>query len=362
MVILHITNIGKNPFSGIFTVAPQHIISQEKNNDVALINLLNIPINSVKKQIDFTDDFCIDNIDKPFNHPDIVIFHGIYMPKYIKIANQLTKRNIPYVIIPHCSLTAEALNKKKIKKFLANKFVFRNFLNQASGIQYLSEREMKTSNFGKNQFVSTNGMDIHHFSTEKKFNTDKTNIVFIGRIDIYQKGIDLLLNAIAEIKNFLIEKSVRITFYGPYEPNAKEKIAFILNKYNISEIVRFKSGISGNKKAAVLQNTDIFIHTSRFEGMPMSILEALSYGIPVIVTPGTTLKKLVDKYDAGWSAAEDSHSISKCLKLAVNEKEKLNCKSLNAIRLIEENFLWEKVTSNALHNYLLIIKKERKCF
>ena len=60
-------------------------------------------------------------------------------------------------------------------------------------------------------------------------------------------------------------------------------------------------------------NSDMFILTSRHEGFPMSILEALSYGLPVLITKGTNMTDLVHKASAGWTCETDPIEIAKTL-------------------------------------------------
>ena len=111
------------------------------------------------------------------------------------------------------------------------------------------------------------------------------------------------------------------------------------------------------EKKNVLLNTDIFIQTSRFEGMPMGILEALSYGIPSIVTTGTTLSDFVEKYNAGYHCETSAEGIAEAIEKAVLERSKLTELSQDAKKLIEENFLWESVASDAISKYKKLITK-----
>ena len=58
-----------------------------------------------------------------------------------------------------------------------------------------------------------------------------------------------------------------------------------IRKNNLGDIVKFEGWVSGDKKINMLNWADIFILPSHNEGLPISILEAMSYGMPIISTP-----------------------------------------------------------------------------
>ena len=83
----------------------------------------------------------------------------------------------------------------------------------------------------------------------------------------------------------------------------------------------------------------------------MGILEAMSYGVPCLVTRGTYLKDFVDKYDAGWSCETTADAIADTIERAVLERQLLDEKSKNAIIAVKENFDPEIIAKETLENY-----------
>lgn len=350
MVLLHIGSFGHNIYSGIFIVAPQHIIMQQSTEQVAFVNISNVSIKGVNYQYKYDSNFQISNLPSPFSKPDLVIFHGIYIKEYLRIYKQLKKHFIPYIIIPHGSLTIEALNKKRIKKKTANILFFNKFINNAIAIQYLSKHECESSNFGKEKFICTNGISIPNLQ-KTSFHEDKVILTYIGRLDYYHKGLDLLIQAVKKKESFLLQNKCKINLYGPNINNQAETIKKLIAENSVSNIVELHDAIIGKEKESVLLNTDIFIQTSRFEGMPMGILEALSYGIPCLVTDGTTLGSLIKQFDAGWCSETSVDAIADKLEIAVKNANEYKQKSLNAVKLISHEFVWEKVCSKELIAY-----------
>lgn len=356
MVILHIGAFGYNIYSGIYVVAPQHIKMQQRIEQVAFVNITNVIIEGIDNQFEYTSDFNISDLPEPFSNIELVVFHGVYIPEYLKIYKQLKKLSIPYIIIPHGSLSVEALNKKKLKKILANLFLFNKFINDAISIQYLSERECRASDYGTNKFICTNGISIPKVK-KNHFNDDKVVFTYIGRLDSYHKGLDLLIQAVAKKKIFLKKYNCKINIYGPDISNQATTVKKMIVENNVDDIIDLHDGVIGEEKEHILLDTDLFIQTSRFEGMPMGILEALSYGVPCIVTMGTTLGSLIEEYDAGWCSDTSVDAIALKLEEAIKNTKNWKIKSVNALKLIEEKFEWNKVCMKELEYYQYYINK-----
>ena len=265
---------------------------------------------------------------------------------------------VPYVIVPHGELSKDAQKKKRLKKNAANILIFNRFINRASGVQLLSEIELNNTKFGKRRFVATNGIHIPGMS-KQHFSENGIKFVYIGRLDAYHKGLDLMIEGVSKCGDIMRSNSCTIDIYGPDILGRKEHVEKLISAHNVDDIFTLHDSVLGEEKEQVLLNCDAFIQTSRFEGMPMGILEAMSYGLPCLVTEGTTLGGFVKEHDAGWTCATTAEDIARTIQVAISEKNKFASKSQNARKAVCENFSWEIISSTTVESYRNLIKEKR---
>ena len=239
--------------------------------------------------------------------------------------------------------------------FVANILLFNRFIHNAIAVQFLSEKEKNNSYFKVNKIIGTNGIDIPQI-IEKKDLKETIRIVYIGALLMDIKGIDLMLAAVYEKKFLLETNSIKVALYGPNVGNNHNNIVQMIKQLGIERIVEIHDSVYDEEKKRVLQEADIFIQTSRTEGMSMGLLEALAYGKPCLVTEGTNLDRIIEKYNAGWGVPTEISSIAKAFEKILVEREKWSEKAENAKILVEKEFAWDVVSNKTLNKYKELCK------
>ncbi len=353
MKILHIAQITNNLTNGVNAVVPQHIKYQSAFADIKFVNLNKIFIDGLHEwQFEFNQiEDILKDFDKQNFVPNLVIIHEVNNISNIKLGKILRKAKIPYLIVPHGELVKLALRKKWIKKKIAYILLFNKFIRKAIAIQCLSQVELENIKIKTpKKFVSTNGVTLPD-KYKTSFNSDKCNMVYIGRLEWKVKGLDMLFEAMSLIKDFMFQNNVKIDIYGPDIYNRKAEVEQLIMQNNVKDFINIYEPVFGDEKELVLVNSDIFIQTSRHEGMPCGILEALSYGLPCIITEGTNLVSDVIAFDAGYNAGNTIESIADAIKTAVVDSKNWSIKGQNAINLIKQKYEWEMIAQDAINRY-----------
>src|SRR5205823_5827479 len=110
-----------------------------------------------------------------------------------------------------------------------------------------------------------------------------------------------------------------------------------------SVAVEYKGVVRGAEKERAFDSFDIFVHTSRYEGMPGAVLEAMARGIPCLVTPGTNMKKTIVDCKGGWTCDLSVEAIAEALLSIARNPEEILHKGASAKQYALDHLLWSKI-------------------
>ncbi len=286
---------------------------------------------------------------------DIVIVHAHYQFANWAGAYLARKGNKPYVVFAHSSLHRDAVAHRNqwLKRLYLSLWENQN-LRQAEFIAFNAEEEKEQSFFTDRGVVIPSGVDgeaFDHLPAPGAFRSrhlelqEKVLFLFLGRLDIQQKGLDLLLPAFAQI--VAVRNDVHLVLAGPDEDGAVATLRKMASAYGISKNVTFTGLVSGDLKKAVLQDSDILVLPSRFEGLSIALLEALYMGLPVVVTDRVGLHRTISQLQAGLVTQPDVQSLAQAL-LTLSDPQARACMRDRAIPLVREQYTWDAISARLL--------------
>lgn len=306
-------------------------------------------------------------IEREFGAPDLVNFHGTYIPFQIALGKLLTRASIPYVHTSRGDLKRVAQNIKPLKKRIANRLFVRRYLAQAAAVHALTREEAaEIAAFAPSLelFVNPNGIDdeLIRMPVPAPPERGRTLVLgFVGRVDIYIKGIDLLLSALKELQEVAPEREVRLVVTGPFYTSEDEReFRRLVSRLKRPEMVTYTGALFGPDKFRVLSSCDVFACTSRSEGMPMAVIEAMALGKPCLITPGSNAYDYVVASGCGWYCEESAEAITRCILSIADGGGDIASKGARARAFVEEHLLWSSVASDnvaALSRYLGVMAR-----
>lgn len=161
----------------------------------------------------------------------------------------------------------------------------------------------------------------------------RLHLLFLGFI-VEQKGIFDLIEVIKEHKAEWDGK-LMLHVGGSHEV---ERLQSFIKDNGLENLIQYEGWVSGDKKIMLLNLMDAYILPSYIEGLPISILEALSYGKPVITTPVGGIPEVVDEDNGYLLTPGDRKTLFEIINGIIVNPTSLKKKEDNARRSVKENY------------------------
>lgn len=176
-----------------------------------------------------------------------------------------------------------------------HRYAVRKVVNKSDVIIALSEYWKE---YFKNEFPTKRVEIIKNVISAPRVHKQQTGyftLLFLGLLG-KNKGIYDLLECIRDHK---VEFQGKLKLYIGGNGEI-EHVKQLIKEYGIADIVIFEGWVSGDKKIELLNKSDAYILPSYKEGLPISILEAMSYEMPIISTPVGGIPEIVSNGENGY--------------------------------------------------------------
>lgn len=125
-------------------------------------------------------------------------------------------------------------------------------------------------------FIIPNGVDAPKQMSDIK-NDDY--ILFLGRLEFNQKGLDLLIDSYHKIAS---KVSTKLVIAGSGSPQDEAQIAKKIAEYGLQDRISLVGKVEGQQKEKLLRECRLVALSSRYETFSLLALEAMSYGKPLV--------------------------------------------------------------------------------
>jgi glycosyltransferase involved in cell wall biosynthesis len=275
-----------------------------------------------------------------------VIFHlhGGFIPAFYALGRELRKRNISYVFTAHGSYNSIAMERNALRKKIYFSLFEKELLAGARAIHCFGKSEIaglravypySRTVLIPQGYESSGSLSLPTYR-------GKFIIGFCGRLDIFTKGLDLLLKAFAMLLDQLPEAELWIIG----DSSSRSQLEASALQLGIREKTIFHGSRFNKEKTELLSKLHVFAHPSRNEELPSAVLEAASLGIPCVITEATNLGDSVRRFECGEVVDEpDALRLCKALlhmQQRIGEGE-LALLSANARRMVREGYNWNNI-------------------
>ena len=203
------------------------------------------------------------------------------------------------------------------------------------------EKNMKF--FAKNKVhVIANGIDIPDKVPERN-NREIIHLLCLGRIE-KEKGMHHAVKAVAEFKSENVK--LDIVGSGPY----LDELKLLITKLGIDEIVSCHGRVEDDELTELFARADIYLMpTTRQEGLPLTILEAMANGLPVIASDiGGISGVIKDTKDGLLVKPGDVSKLIGAIRLLKNDADMRLRLSSAARKTIEDRYSKERMVDETL--------------
>jgi glycosyltransferase involved in cell wall biosynthesis len=234
--------------------------------------------------------------------PDLIVLHQIYTFSTILGYWYAKKFQIPYAVKPHGSLTKYHESDSRFIKFLAKKMIISRILLDSDAIIVTCESEKADLSFALQSKAfnlpygsfSPNQQDENHTFLQPAI--QNLRIVFSGRFD-KKKNLPLLIKSLPRVLDRYPELILDIA--GSGSENEVTDLHQLVSSLQLEPSIQFHGWIGPERMRQLLSASKLLVLPSKNENFAIVVAEALSLGIPCVVSKFVGTADIVAKHLAG---------------------------------------------------------------
>lgn len=315
------------------------------NYDRSKFTKLGIVCIKTKNQYDMSWHSALADMIKSYT-PDVIFTHGFHGPMIYLITKIIHHLHVPLIASYHGLYYAPTKNKKWIAPLInqLTMCMYKHCCERIVAVSYYSKRELEKHGIkGGKVCVVHNGIHDIPIKDGHKGKNDSVNIGVVSRLDPF-KGIDILIDALAEVKKRTISKiMLDIVGNGPMDTAIKERVRQ-KGLENEVRLLGYRSDVS-----EMMNEWDVFCLPTFFENHSLAILEAMRAGKAIVTTDvGGNSESVTNRKEALLVPAHDVESLSEALIKVVNDEVLRVMLGKNARERFEREFTEDKMKTDLI--------------
>lgn len=297
---------------------------------------------------------------------DLVNIEVIWTYPMMVCAYYCRKYGKPYVIVPRGSLFPISSRGKWWKKFPYFQLITKRDVRGAAAIHFTTKIEAEQAawvgDLSNRARVIPNGITVPSNAVKELASTleskypqlkNKRILLFLGRIN-WIKGLDLLVNAFSILCREVGNLHLVIAGSDDGDGYADTVIGWI-NDLSLNEKVTFTGSLSGAEKAAAFLCADIFALPSYSENFANAAAEAMSYGVPVVISNKVGICRDVQEHKAGVVVETNIESLCSGIRCLLNDVELAHQTGMNGKKIVAEFYDINKVADMNIAAYTALV-------
>ena len=273
--------------------------------------------------------------------PDVIHAHSAKAGVIARISSLFFKIKVLYT--PHAFSYLSAKNKFKRFLYLTVEKILRtkNTIILATSISEKNQAVQIVGYDKKKVFVLENAIDKNTIGEDKNLEKTlkgRTYVCTVGRPS-FQKNLEMLIRAFEGVAQNNFKVHLFIIGAGEYSPR-KDKIIQMINKRNLNNRVTILPWVSRKQVQTYIKNAKLYVSSSRYEGMPYSVIESMALSTPSVLTNVDGNRDLVIDKKSGFlvEVDDDVEMANKIISLLTESKLR-NKFALQAKKLFAQNHL-----------------------
>jgi glycosyltransferase involved in cell wall biosynthesis len=214
---------------------------------------------------------------------DVLVLHSGWTLHNLRAAAVARRTGVSYILEPRGAYDPHIVRRKRVIKKAWWLAWERRLVTSARAIHVFFESErahLAALGYTGPVVVASNGVDA---PTGPGWDGGSGGyVLWLGRFDPEHKGLDLLLRALRVVPP---AERPHLRLNGPDWRARKSKVVAMVRNLGLQEWVTVGEAVYGDDKRSLLRAASGFVYPSRWDACPNSTLEAVSLGVPTLVTP-----------------------------------------------------------------------------